>query len=60
MYNPKQYDEAERIAEETGMGFLQALRHVQSRDELKNREYRMQRGIMLTRFNPDLITVSWR
>lgn len=41
--------EAERISRETGMGYVQAYRHVKQREELRN-----------TRYNPNLITVTER
>lgn len=56
MYSPRQHADAEKIARETGMGFIQALAHVKQRDELRNRlPARYQSA--LRPFDPSLITV---
>lgn len=47
------HNEAERIARETGMGYVQAYRHVKQREELRRTRY-------LRPYNPNLITVTER
>lgn len=45
--------EAERISRETGMGYVQAYRHVKQLDLLRRQR-------CLRRYNPNLITVTER
>lgn len=56
MYSPRQHADAEKIARETGMGFIQALAHVKQRDELRNRRPARYHHAFFP-YNPNLITV---
>ena len=56
MYSVRQHEEAEQISASTGMGFIQALRQVQMRDELRRRPPRRR----FSDWNDDTIVATWK